>query len=65
MADYLVQSDDIVRAATPAELAQIEIIKQEPSIIDLIEAQTAARASAKSKLKALGLTEDEIAALVG
>jgi hypothetical protein len=49
---YKIQIDDVVRDATPDEAAAIE-------------AQAAARASALAKLAGLGLTDDEIAALVG
>jgi hypothetical protein len=54
------------REMTDAEYAQWQIDAQ--AIADAqaaIEAQVAAKASARAKLAALGLTDDEIAALVG
>ena len=62
---YKVQVDDIVRDATPDEAARIDAIRNQPSPQDRIDAVAAAKQSARTKLKALGLTDDEIAALVG
>ena len=63
---YKVQIDDLVRDATPAEVAAIEAAQAEAEA----QAQTAAdkaaaAASARAKLASLGLTDTEIAALVG
>lgn len=58
-----IQIDDIIRDATPAEKADIEAVQQQS--IAAGEAHAAARASALAKLAALGLTEAEIAALLG
>ena len=62
---YKVQIDDLVRDATPEEAAEFDALKQQPTLADLMQAQMAAKESAKTKLKALGLTDAEIAALVG
>lgn len=59
---YLIQIDNEVREATSEEVAQIEASQSE-SISERFEAKIAARQSALSKLAALGLTEEEIAAL--
>ena len=48
---------------TPQEIAQIET--EEQSLIAAREEADATRASARAKLAALGLTEEEISALVG
>ena len=59
-----IQEDGEMREATQAELAQLEI-DREAEELRLIEqeAKEAARQSALAKLAALGLTEEEIAAL--
>ena len=63
---YLVQIDDLVRPANEIEIANFEQIKNETAAqMAALEAATAAKVSARAKLKALGLTDDEIAALVG
>ena len=63
---YKVQIDDLVRDATPEEIAIIEKRNAEHAARNLaVEAQIAARNSAIEKLAALGLTDAEIAALVG
>jgi DNA-binding NarL/FixJ family response regulator len=63
---YKVQIDDVVRDATPAEAAAIEAAQAEAAAQAAeLAAQIAARESALAKLAALGLTDDEIAALVG
>jgi len=63
---YKVQIDDLVRDATPDEAAKIDATRNdEAASIAASEATAAAKASARAKLKALGLTDDEIAALVG
>jgi hypothetical protein len=56
--------EEIVRDATTAEIAQMAIdAAEEQAEIALRVAKTEAKASAESKLTALGLTADEIAAL--
>lgn len=62
---YKVQIDDQVRDATDDEIARIEAqhadaAKREQAAADALNAKSSARA----KLKALGLTDDEIAALI-
>jgi DNA-binding NarL/FixJ family response regulator len=59
-----ISEDGIQREANSEELAQFDIDKAErASIKESIQAQNAARQSALAKLAALGLTEEEIAAL--
>ena len=63
---YKVQIDDVVRDATPEEAAAIDAQNAEAEAkAEATELAQAAKASARKKLKALGLTDDEIAALVG
>jgi hypothetical protein len=63
---YKVQIDDTVRDATPDEAAVIDAQRaQAAAHAAALEAQAAAKASAHAKLAALGLSDDEIAALVG
>jgi zona occludens toxin (predicted ATPase) len=63
---YRVQIDDTVRDATPDEAAAIDAQRaQAEAHAAALEAQAAAKASAHAKLAALGLTDAEIAALVG
>jgi hypothetical protein len=63
---YKVQIDDVVRDATPEEVAEIEARQEESALRAAAEeAAVAAKASAKAKLAALGLTEEEINALTG
>jgi hypothetical protein len=63
---YKVQINDTVRDATPDEAAIIDAQRaQAEAHAAAVEAQAAAKASARAKLAALGLTDDEIAALVG
>ena len=65
-----VQIDDEMRDATPEE---IEIVKKAradhaaevAAEVAALEAAAAAKTSARAKLKALGLTDAEIVALVG
>lgn len=62
---YLVQIDDKVRQATPEEITAIE--KQQANAAAFAEQQAtqqAAKESARAKLAALGLTDDEINALI-
>lgn len=63
---YKVQINDQVRDATPEEAAAIEAaqaitVAQQQAAVDA----AAARASALAKLETLGLTQAEVAALVG
>jgi hypothetical protein len=59
-------NSEIVRPMTDAEVAQRQLDEQNAAIyLAAVEAQAAARASALAKLKVLGLTDDEIAALTG
>jgi hypothetical protein len=63
---YKIQIDDLVRDATPDEAAAIDAQRSEAAAhAAAVEAQAAARASALAKLAELGLTDNEIAALVG
>lgn len=67
---HRIQIDDVVRDATPEEAAQIDAERKAADDAELaraaaIEAAAAAKASARAKLKALGLTDNEIAALAG
>ena len=63
---YKVQIDDQVRDATPDEAAQIEQAHADSEAAAQAAANAvAAKESARTKLKALGLTDAEIAALVG
>jgi hypothetical protein len=69
--EYFADTDEtIVSDLTEEEIAQLELLKleliaeQEQREADLA-AKQAAKASAISKLSALGLEADEIAALVG
>ena len=63
---YKVQIDDLVRDATPDEAAAIDAAHADAAAAEQAAAdKAAARASALAKLKVLGLTDDEIAALIG
>ena len=63
---YKVQIDDTVRDATPDEAARIEAAHTKAEAhAAALEAQAASRQSALAKLAALGLTDDEITALLG
>lgn len=63
---YKIQIDDEVRNATADETARIDATRDDVAAqIAALEAAAAAKVSARAKLKALGLTDDEIAALVG
>ena len=65
MARPLIQIGDDVREMTDAEHAQhLADIEQQKAQQEAQLAQTEARASAFAKLAALGLTDDEIAALL-
>jgi hypothetical protein len=63
---YTVQINDQVRNATADETALIQQLRDDAAAqIAATEAVAAAKTSALNKLKALGLTDAEIAALVG
>ena len=63
---HKIQIDDVVRDATPDEAAAIDAAHAAAAAAEQAAANaTAARASALAKLAGLGLTPDEIAALVG
>lgn len=62
---YLVQIDDDIREATPDEVTRIESqIVAAAGQETALAAQQAAKESARAKLAALGLTNDEINALI-
>ena len=63
MATYKIQIDDVVRDATPAEVAQIEAQQAEAQAqVDAAEAKQVARLAL---LDRLGLTEQEAQLLLG
>ena len=62
---YKIQIDDEVRDATPDEAARIDEIRQGKTLVEHVAEVEAAKASARTKLAALGLTDDEINALLG
>ena len=63
MATYKVQIDDVVRDATPAEVAVIEARQAEAEAqAEALEAKAAAR---QAVLDRLGLTEQEAQLLLG
>jgi hypothetical protein len=63
---HKVQINDQVREATPDEAQRIDELQAEAAAqLATAEATAAAKQSARAKLKALGLTDAEIAALVG
>jgi hypothetical protein len=57
--------ETITRELTPEEVAAIPEPLNEESIEAQIQARLEARASASAKLSALGLTEEEINAIIG
>jgi hypothetical protein len=59
---YKIQIDDLVRNATPAEVAQIEA--QQAEAQSEAEAKAAKIAARQAVLDKLGLTADEAAALL-
>lgn len=65
IAEHNIETDEfIVREMTDEELTQYEIDLADAALESAkIDAKIAAKASARAKLAALGLTEDEIAAL--
>jgi hypothetical protein len=63
---YRVQIDDVVRDASPQESAAIDAQNAEAAAkAEQKQLAEAAKISAQAKLKTLGLTDAEIAALVG
>ena len=61
-----IQIDDLIRDATPHETAIIEAQQKDHAAqIAALEQTAAAKVSARAKLAALGLTDAEIAALLG
>jgi hypothetical protein len=63
---HKIQIDDLVRDATPDEAAAIDAAHAAAAAQEQAAADAAAaRASALAKLAELGLTDDEISALVG
>jgi hypothetical protein len=63
MATYKIQIDDLVRDATPVEVAQIEAQHAEAEA--QAEADEAKAAARKAVLLKLGLSDEEAAALLG
>ena len=63
---YIVQIDHEIREATPSEAEQIATVQAEGAAqAAAADAKAAALASARIKLSALGLTDAEVAALLG
>jgi hypothetical protein len=63
---HKIQIDDLVRDATPDEAAAIDAAHAAAAAqAAAVEAQAAARASALTKLADLGLTDAEVAAILG
>jgi hypothetical protein len=63
---YKVQIDDTIRDATPEEAAAIDAQRaQAEARAVALDAKAAALDSARNKLAALGLSDDEVAALLG
>jgi hypothetical protein len=61
-----IQIGDEVRDMTQDEVANYKQVQRDSeSVIAIIDAKAAALASARTKLAALGLTDDEVAALLG
>jgi len=60
-----VMENGVVRNATPAEIAEIEARAAEPTLEERINAIQQVKESAKAKLAALGLTEEEVNAIIG
>lgn len=62
---YKVQIDDLVRDATSEEIARIDQIQAEAETAAQNAADAAAaKESGRAKLTALGLTDEELAALI-
>ena len=63
---YLIQIDNEIREATRDEIIVIETVQNAAAEQEaLLAAKNMAKQSARTKLAALGLTDAEIAALVG
>jgi hypothetical protein len=63
---HLVQINNLVREATPEEAVAIDASQAAAAAAEAAtQAAAAAKASARAKLAALGLTEDEVNALIG
>lgn len=63
---YKVQIDDLVRDATTEEAERIETVMRENALqMEQDLAALNAKESARAKLKALGLTENEINTVLG
>ena len=63
---YKIQIDSEVRNANSVEAAQLDAMQAAHAAqAAAVETKAAARSSALAKLAGLGLTDDEIAALVG
>jgi hypothetical protein len=63
---YKVQIDNTIRDATPDEAAAIDAQRaQAEARAVALDAKAAALQSARNKLAALGLSDDEIAAFLG
>lgn len=63
---YKIQIDDTVRNATPDEAARIEAQRAEAeALAAAADAKAAALEAVRTKLGALGLTAEEIAAFLG
>lgn len=61
-----IQIDDLVRDATPDEIATMkERDALDDAALEKLEAQKSAAMSARAKLAKLGLTDDELKALLG
>ena len=62
---HLIQIDDVMREATPDEAAAIQAAQAASQELEAQQAaQEAAKHSVRNKLKALGLTDEEISALI-
>lgn len=63
---YKVQINDQIRDATPEEAAALNQLADDAAAeLAALQSAAAAKTSAQTKLKALGLSDAEIAALVG
>lgn len=63
---HKIQIDDEIRDATSEETAAIEAAREQERLrLAALEQIAAAKASAQNKLVALGLTEEEVGALLG
>jgi hypothetical protein len=65
MTNPLIGIDDLVREMTEEEIAELPEPLNEESIEAQIQARLEAKASASAKLAALGLTTEEINAIIG